>query len=79
MLDLFNDHPHLKGVPVYPIRGNHDMPDTLDKLPNDTNWHKDLWYDSKFQISAEPDAKYMSMLHLDSNLLICHVLQHAQR
>ena len=50
------------------------MPDTISKLPYDGNWHKELYYDTKFQISGLPEPKYMSMLHLDSNLMICHIL-----
>ena len=84
-MDLFSKHQSLKDVPIFPVRGNHDMPDpnggvgTFDYLPSDTRWHNEFYYETRFQISEEPDSKYMSMLHVDSNLLLCHVLQHAAR
>lgn len=30
MLNLFKMHPKLREIPVYPVRGNHDMPNTLE-------------------------------------------------
>lgn len=80
MIDLFSKHQPLKDVPIFPVRGNRDIADpdggagTFDFLPSDTQWHNELYYETHFQISSDSDSKYMSMLHVDSNLLLCHVL-----
>ena len=54
MMDLFSKHQSLKDVPIFPVRGNHDMPDpnggvgTFDYLPSDTRWHNELYYETRF-------------------------------
>ena len=76
MMDLFKKRDAIKDIDIYPVRGNHgarfaDQEAWVKFSEKHENWKMPgLYYSSSFHISNE--GHKMSMLHLDSNYLLCY-------
>ena len=72
MMTLF-ERKHLKNLPVWAIRGNHDcMFDENFELKKAHQYHQwnmpELYYEKKIEIAKD---KYMGVLMVDSCLMLC--------
>lgn len=72
-MTLFDDREHLRELPVYVIRGNHDclFPwyREVELMKNYTFWHMpSLYYKKEYEMG---NGKKLGILYTDSCLMLC--------
>ena len=81
MLNYFRDSDSLSKVPIYPVRGNygttsHSPREWVDLRLRYKNFRAiNRYYTTEFTISPPPFNEKMSLIHLDSNLMLCHLMK----